>query len=107
MAQVIIINPCKADGKHRMPGTDAIDISDEAATALIASGSALAAEPSRPQRPADVADLHAAIRTAIGSMDKDNKELFTAAGIAKVESIVSVLGYAISATERDAALAGA
>lgn len=48
-------------------------------------------------------DRMARIREAIGGLDRDDSALWTGAGIPKVEAIETVVGFNISAAERDAA----
>ena len=50
------------------------------------------------------AEKIAKIKEAIDSLDKENKELFTNAGLPKMEAIEAVTGWPVSAKERGAAL---
>ena len=50
------------------------------------------------------AEKIAKIKEAIDSLDKENKELFTNAGLPKMEAIEAVTGWPVSAKERGEAL---
>jgi len=102
--QVRIKNPCKADGEYLMPG-DTPDLGDNDAQALIESGAAEALQGG--VRPDDADALLTEIREAIASLATDDGDAWTKSGKAKTEAIETVLGYAITAAERDAATADA
>jgi hypothetical protein len=105
--QVKIENPCKAGGEFLKPG-DTADLSDDDAQALIDSGSAVAIEEREANtKPEDTDALHAAIRGAVESLDADDADAWTGSGKAKAASIEAVLGYSVTASERDAAMADA
>ncbi len=54
-------------------------------------------------RPEDPAALMAAVKDAIGRLDLGKAENVTQSGLPKTEAIEAVLGYPVSAKERDAA----
>lgn len=54
-----------------------------------------------PAAPTDPDERLAAIKEAIGQLDPENPEHFTKGGDPKVEAIEAILGYNISAGERD------
>lgn len=56
------------------------------------------------EAPTDPAERLAAIKGAIAQLDPDNPEHFTKGGKPQVEAIEAVLGYGVSAAERDAAI---
>lgn len=47
----------------------------------------------------------AIIKAAIAGLNPEDKELFTNAGVAKTTAIEAITGWAVSAAERDAAIA--
>jgi len=97
--KIKVISSCKVDGEIHLPGAE-IEPSDEDAQALIDSGAceAFGGESAKPE---SAEALSAAIRDAIATLDED---AFTQSGKAKVEAIETVLGYPVSAAERDAAM---
>ncbi len=102
--RVEIINPCKADGDHHMPG-DTPELSEKDARALIDSGSAKAIESTTAQTSAPTGDqLLAAIRDAAASLDTDDESLWTNGGKPKTGALEAVLGFSITAAQRDEAL---
>lgn len=78
-------------------------------SAAIVASTPVAGQPpaSAPVKPSDPAELAAAIKAAVNGMDQDDAALWTSGGKPKTESIAAVLGYPVSAAERDAALQGA
>ncbi len=100
----------KHDGKSYADG-DSIKLSETEAQALIDVGalgeSQAEASKSEASKPEDINDLQSSIRDAVGLLDADNEILWTGSGKAKVESIEAVLGYAVTASERDTAMAEA
>lgn len=78
-------------------------------SAAVVSEPPVAGQPPAPApvKPTDPAELAAAIKAAVNTLDQDNTDLWTAGGKPKTESIAAVTGYPVSAAERDAALQGA
>jgi len=58
-----------------------------------------------PTAPTDPAERLAAIKDAIGKLDKDNAALWTTTGMPKVPAIADVTGWDVTSAERDAAWA--
>lgn len=55
-------------------------------------------------RPKSSGELHAAIRSAADDLDVDDEDAFTASGKPHHLAISNILGYSVTAAERDAAL---
>ena len=62
-------------------------------------------EPQKPQAPTDPAERIEAIAKAIETLDPENEEHWTGSGKPNVASLEAVLGWDISAAERDEAWA--
>jgi len=86
-----------AAGKHSVALT-ADDLEGAEGITIGSAGSALA-------RPEEIAALSLEIREALPQLDTDDTSLWTTSGKAKTEALEAVLGYKITAAERDAALA--
>ncbi len=105
---VKIVNPSKINGEIMQPGEDVLELDDADARALIESGSAVEAEMTpAPRKPEDGDQLGEAIRSATDQLDADDGEAWTKSGKPKTEAIEAILGYSVTAAERDAALADA
>jgi len=61
--------------------------------------------PNAKVKPTDTATLYAEIRAAADQLDIENEENFTASGKPQVTALEKILGYDITAAERDAAMA--
>lgn len=57
-----------------------------------------------PVKPASKGELYAAIRDAADQLDVDDEDNFTATGKPQVAALEKILGYDITAAERDAAM---
>lgn len=86
---------------------DSIEVDAETAQRLIASRSidATPEAPSAPEAPVNAAERLAAIAGAISTLDKQNAKLWTSGGKPQVSAIETVIGWQVSAGERDAAWA--
>ena len=85
------------DGTAYLPG-DPVELADDIAAALLADGVVL-----EPETAAQ--DRKARIIAAIGELDPDNPEHFTKGGKPEVKALEAILGFDITAAERDAAWA--
>jgi hypothetical protein len=97
------IEPIHHDGKPYAPGKQ-IKLEDEAAAPLIASG-AISEEPIKNEPgkgPDDQATREAAIIEAIGKLNVDNKDLWLKDGRPDATALTTVLGWSVTAAERDA-----
>jgi len=110
MPKYPVKQPLKYDGDNFSDG-DLVDMSKEQAQGLIDAGvigqatkPAKANKPAKPTKPEDQGALTAAIVAAVESMDKEDQSLRTGDGTPKVEALSTILGYTVSAAERDAAL---
>lgn len=104
MPKYPVKQPLKFDGDNYADG-DSVEMSKEQAQGLIdVNVIGQATKPAKPTKPEDQATLAAAIVAAVESMDKADDSLRTADGTPKVESLATILGYTVSAAERDAAL---
>lgn len=61
-------------------------------------------KPAAPEAPTDPDERLAAIRDAISQLDPENPELYGKSGKPHVEAIEAILGWNISAAERDEAV---
>lgn len=61
-----------------------------------------ASESGPPVVPTDPAERAAAIKDAIGKLDKDDAALWTGTGMPKVPAIAAVTGFDVTQAERDA-----
>jgi len=86
------------DGKEHEPGSVA-ELPEEIGEKL---GLKLTSD-ARPKGPEDPAVRLAAIKEAIGILEKGNEEHFTKDGSPRVEAIEVALGYGIKAEERNQA----
>ncbi|SHN18244.1 hypothetical protein [Roseibium suaedae] len=85
----------------KIPEKDAADYLKRHGEVVASKG---AAEKSAPKKPTGDA-LAKAILAAMSDLDKDNEDHFTASGKPVVSALEKLLGYDITAAERDAALA--
>lgn len=61
--------------------------------------------PAAPVAPTDAAERLTAVKEAIGKLNIDSGDLWTAGGLPKTEAIAQVTGWPVTAAERDAAWA--
>lgn len=84
-----------------------IDLDDQQAAPLLAVSAiepaAAANAPPAVTAPEDASERLAAISTAIGQLDPANTDLWLKDGRPKADAIVAVLGWPVTAAERDAA----
>lgn len=84
-----------------------IDLDDQQAAPLLAVAAieptAAASAPAGVTAPEDASERLAAISTAIGQLDPANTGLWLKDGKPKTDAIVALLGWPVSAAERDAA----
>lgn len=99
MTEYKVLSAIRHDGEDFEEG-DLIKLSADAARPLLDMG-VIGENPARPTD--DQARLDE-IADAIRGLDRDNPELWTNSGKPQVSAIEAVLGYDISASERDAAL---
>lgn len=94
---------------HVPHGEHELDLSAEVLEELKqAEGVTIAAEAqASAARPETEEELLAAIRAAVETLDRNNPDLWTSGGKPKVEAVEAVLGYGITAADRDRALAAA
>lgn len=105
MPEYVLKTPLKtAEGV--VPPGQTVELSKKDGDALVACEAVEAAKVAKAKtnaKPADAEALTAAIVDAIGQLDKDKAENWTKGGVPQVGAIEAVLGYEISAGERDAA----
>ena len=96
----------KPGGEPKPPGTS-LSLDKDEADRMIKRGHASeggAREPEPAKKPAGDT-LTAALAEAIGGLDKGDEELWTNSGKPNTKALEAVLGYPVSAAERDAAWA--
>jgi len=104
MPNYLVKQAVKHDGKSYVDG-DTIKLPEAEAQELIDAGIlGQATKPSKSEKPSDAVLLQQII-DAVASLDKDDADLWTNSGKAQVAAIEAVLGFDISAKDRDAALA--
>ena len=99
-----VLNPVEHDQEHFKVGSP-ISLEDKDATPLLAVKAielAVTQIPGAAAAPTDPAERLAAIKEAIGSLDKGNAALWTGTGMPKVPAIAAVTGWDITQPERDA-----
>lgn len=99
-----VLNPVEHDQERFEVGAT-INLEDKDANPLIAAKAIkldVTQTSSAPTAPTDPADRAAAIKEAIGSLDKDNVAMWTGTGMPKVPAIAAVTGWEVTQAERDA-----
>lgn len=104
MKTYITIEPIRHDGKDIPPGST-IELDDKQAEALIACKAIEADGKAAVVAPTDPAERQAAIVAAIATLDADNGDLWLKDGKPNADAINAVLGYTVTAAERNAAWA--
>lgn len=103
MKNYTILSPFKdVDGMHK-PGDADIPLADADAKELIEIGAIQEAASLQPAVPTDPAERQAAIVAAIDKMDPANEDVWLRDGSPDVSAIVEVLGWTVTAAERNAA----
>jgi hypothetical protein len=98
--------------REEHPPGSKVSLDAKEAANLIARGLAASAdaapppsppEPDGPVKPVDADELQAAIIAAIGELDPENDEHATASGKPHTAALAEILGYKVTAAERDSA----
>lgn len=97
-----------ADGNGVILREGEVELDDKAAADFLQVGAVVAiaapaAAPATKAAPEDEAERLAAIKDAIGKLNIDNGDLWTAAGKPQTVAIAEIIGWPVSAADRDAA----
>lgn len=87
----------------RLEEEQMLEVSADVPADYVAEAAAAPAAENIPVVPTDPAERAATIKTAIGTLNVDNASLWKKDGSPNIAAIVSVLGWEITAAERDAA----
>lgn len=104
MPKYIVKSPLEHDLARFEIGAE-IELSEKDAAPLLGHTVELKAAPVANTGPTDPAERLAAVKAAIASLDKDNKDIWSKDGRPKMNAVSEAAGFLVTAAERDQALA--